>query len=225
MQIVVLTPPPVEPVTAGEAFFHLKLITDAQADVTEEPEYAEVMRCVTAAREQCEQYTRRAFVQQTLLLQRGPEKNSERRGLEWYMNGAAGCWGTLELLRPPLVSVTAVRFYDEDNVLQTIDEESYFVQAGLVPSLRFVTGFNFPSTYLRSDAIEVEYVAGYPVVAADPEADPPTLIDYRANLPASIKSAILLTVQALYDKLLPADHEKIMNARDALLSSYRVHTL
>lgn len=219
MNIDVLTPPPVEPVTASEAFFQLKLTTDPEADVTGEPEYAEVMRCITGAREQCEKLTRRAFVQQTLLLTMGPRRSSERRGLEWYMSGASECWGDIELLRPPFIEVTAVRYYDDSNELQTVDSDDYFVQSGLVPKIKFVEGFAFPSTYLREDAIQVEYVAGY-----EPSEDPPTeQAHYIANIPASIKQAVLLDVQLQYDRLPPADHEKVRNARDALLSGFRVH--
>lgn len=225
MNIVVVTPPPVEPVTAGEAFFQLKLTTDPDANVSGEPEYGEVMRKVKSAREQCEQITRRAFVQQTLRLERGPIRGTERRGLLWYMNGAGSDWGSVELLRPPLISVASVKYFDDANVMQTIAPESYFVPSGLVSRIQFVNGFDAPSTYLREDAIQIEYVAGYPVVPGDPEADPVTEDDYRANVPASIKSAILLETQLQYDLLSPAERQAIERARDSLLSSFRITTL
>jgi uncharacterized phiE125 gp8 family phage protein len=220
MNIVVVTPPPVEPVTIEEAFVHLRLDDPTEAN----PDYAAVLAQITSAREQCEQITRRAFVQQTLRLVRGPARGGERRGWAWFINGGACDWGSIELLRPPLISVTSVKYYDDANALQTVDDEEYFVTADLVPKLRFVSGFSSPSTYLRDDTLQVEYIAGYAPVPADPEAEPPTEIDYRANVPASIKQAILLAVQLQYDELSPDKRKALENARDALLSSFRIHT-
>ncbi len=224
MDLSVITPPAVEPVTAGEAFFQLKLTTDPEADVAAEPQYAEVMRCIQGAREQCEQFTRRAFIRQTVLLTIGPRVGSERRGLRWYMNGGGASWGRIELRRPPLISVDAVRYYDDANELQTVDPELYFVGGGLVPKLCFTDAFSGPSAYLREDAIQVEYTVGYPAIEADAEADPPMVEDLRGNVPASIKQAILLGVQLQFDRLQPNEREAIERAQASLLSSYRVHS-
>lgn len=219
MNIEVITQPTVEPVTDGEAFFSLKLTTDPNANVSSDPQLAEVRRCVRAAREQCEQYTNRAFIQQTLRMTLNPYTwRGERRGLLWYMNGGANAWHEIELLRPPLISVTAVRYYDDANQLQTVDQDDYFVVSGLVPKIRFVEGFASPSTYVREDAIQVEYVVGYP-----PTTDsPPNL---RGNVPDSIKQAILVGAQMEFDRLTPAEREAYEKAMHSLLSSYRVVTL
>lgn len=217
MNIIVVTPPAVEPVTAAEAFFKLKLTTNPDATVTSEPEYDEVMRCIKSAREDCEQITRRAFVTQTLKMVQGPAKEGERRGLLWYMNGGTWDWGRIELKRPPLISVTSVKYYDEDNVLQTVSPSNYFVTAGLVPRVQFVETFDPPSVYLREDAIQVEYIAGFP-----PSTDSPP--DLAANVPDKIKSAILLGAQMLFDKLTPAEHDNIKKARDSLLASFIVES-
>lgn len=218
MNILVVTPPTVEPITAGEAFFKLKITTDPQDVVETEPQYAEVMRAITTAREYAERYTRRAIVQQTLRLLRGPIMGTERRGLQWYMNGGASDWGQIELLRPPLISVSSVKYYDDSNVLQTVDPASYFTAQGLVATLRFVDGFQAPSTYLREDAIQIEYVAGYAPSDATPT-------DYRANVPDGIKAAILLGVQLQIDALTPAEFTMIERARDSLLKGFQVYTL
>lgn len=217
MNIILVTPPAVEPITAAEAFYKLKLTTDPEADVSEEPDYAEVMRCIKTAREDCEQITRRAFVTQTLKMVQGPAKEGDRRGLLWYMNGGTWDWGRIELKRPPLISVTSVKYYDESNVLQTVSPSNYFTTSGLVPRVQFVEGFDAPSVYLREDAIQVEYVAGYA-----PSTDSPP--DLAANVPDKIKSAILLGVQMLFDKLTPAEHDNIEKARDSLLASFIVES-
>ena len=224
MDIQVVVPPPVEPVTVAEAFFQLKLAAEPDADVEDDPQYREVLRAITTAREQCEQITRRAFVQQTLRLVRGPAaRGSERRGLAWYMNGGRGDWSEIELLRPPFISIASVSYYDDANTLQVVDPDDYYVSAGLVPVLRFVEGFAAPSTYIRSDALAIEYVAGYPPVQA--VVGPPALpIDYRANVPESIKTAIVIGAQLILDPLTPADRAAMEKAQMALLSSFRVHT-
>lgn len=235
MNIEVITQPAAEPVTAAEAFFHLKLTADPEADVSSEPQLAEVSRCIAASRAQCEQITRRAFVRQTLRMTMGPMRSGQRRGLQWYMNGGQDTWGSVELLRPPFIEMVAVRYYDENNVLQTVEQDtdpddevqglvSYYVSSGLVPKLCFTEDFTHPAVYLRDDAIQIEYVAGYPIIAADPDADPPVAEDLIANVPAGIRSAILLGVQLEFDRLLPAERTAIERARDALLSSYRVNT-
>jgi hypothetical protein len=228
MNIEVITQPTAEPVTAAEAFFHLKLTTSPSANVSAEPQLAEVQRCITSSRIQCEQITRRAFVQQTLRMTMGPMRSGQRRGLQWYMNGGNDVWGAIELLRPPLIEVVAVRYYDDANTLLTVDQDPeaglYYVSAGLVPKLCFTDSFTSPSVYLRDDAIQIEYVVGYPIIAADPEEDPPIVEDLIANVPASIKQAILLGVQLEFDKLTPAERTAIEKARDSLLSSFRVNT-
>lgn len=214
MNIIVVTPPPAEPVTLAEAATHLRLDDLVQGN----PDYAAVQSQITSAREQCEQITRRAFVQQTLRLV-GPDQFV---GRSWY-GWLGGYAGMIELLRPPVISVSAVRFYDSANVLQTVDAGDYYLTDDLVPRVRFLDGYVAPCAYRRDDAVQVEYVAGYPPKPAgvDPVANP---IDYAANVPASIKQAILLGVQLQYDELTPEKRDALERARDALLSSYRIHT-
>jgi hypothetical protein len=221
LNIVIVTPPPVEPVTIEEAFVHLRLDDPTEGNL----DTAAVQAQIVSAREQCEQITRRAFVQQTLRLTRGPaRRNSERRGWDWFIGGGCMAWGDIELLRPPFIEMVSLKYFDDANTQQTIAPADYFVTSDLVPKLRFVSGFSTPSIYLRDDAVQIEYIAGYAPVPADPDAEPPTEIDYRGNIPASIKQAILLAVQLQYDELTPDKRKALENARDALLSSYRVHT-
>lgn len=211
MNIIVITPPPVEPVTAEQAFVHLRL--DFSDDPESHPDYQAVLSQITSAREQCEQITRRAFVQQTLRIV-GPGDGSAR---SWFWWGNTASARGVELLRPPLISVSAVRYYDGLNALQTVDSDDYFVTDSLVPKLLFVDGFSSPCTYRRPDAMQIEYIAGYP-----PDAGSPA--DYRANIPESIKQAILLGVQLQYDELTPDKRKALEGARDSLLSSYRINT-
>lgn len=217
MNIITVNPPPVEPVTDGEAFFSLKITSDPAADVSAEPELAEVRTCVQAAREECERLTNRSFVQRTLRLLKGPARSSVRRGLHWYMNGAAEPLADIELPAGPVTSVLAVKYYDDANVLRTVDPANYFLVQSLVPKLRFLGGFE-ASLYLREDAIQIDYVAGVPPVAGSPE-------DYRANVPATVKQAVLLMAHAHYDGLGPDERDSYREAAERMLSRMRVVTL
>lgn len=68
----------------------------------------------------------------------------------------------------PLISVSAITYYDSDNVLQTLDAASYGVfdryDGGYV---KLHSGQSWPSTYTRDDAVSVVYVAGYGSAPAD----------------------------------------------------------
>lgn len=221
MNLTVVTPPAVEPVTVEEAFLRLRIDDPTLSNL----DYVAVQSMIQASREQCEQITRRAFVQQTLRLSCGPLRDrGTRRGWDWYMSGAGGAWSAVDLLRPPLIEVVAVRYFDDANVQQVVAPSNYRVsQDDLVPKLVFGESFQGPATYVRDDAVQVDYRAGYAPKPAgtNPAAEP---IDYRANVPESIKQAILLGVQMLYDELTPERRTSLERARDSMLSSYRIHT-
>lgn len=61
---------------------------------------------------------------------------------------------------PPLTSVTSVRYYDSNNELQTLENDRYYV---LSPT--WTQGFielepQWPATYCRPDAVEINFTAG-----------------------------------------------------------------
>lgn len=209
MDIIVVTPPTLEPVTPLEAMFHLKITADPDYTAEDDPLFDEITRQIASARAQCEQHTRRAFIQQTLRLVRGPAQRGEY--VRRHSCFDARPWPVLELLRPPLISVSSVKYYDDANVLQTVSPSDYYVTSGNVPTVEFKSTAAVPSLYLRQDAIQLEYVAGYP--GTDTSAD---------NVPASIKAAVLLGVQLESDRLDPREREALENAQCSLLSSYRI---
>jgi uncharacterized phiE125 gp8 family phage protein len=62
----------------------------------------------------------------------------------------------------PLQSVTFVKYYDADNVLQAVNAANYLVPAFHEPAvIEKLDTASWPSVYLRSDAVQVEYIAGY----------------------------------------------------------------
>jgi len=93
----------------------------------------------------------------------------------------------IRLHNPPLQSVTHVKYYDEDNVLQTLSSALYVVDTASEPA-RVVLDANqsWPDTYDRPGAVQVRYISGVPV------AD-------KATVPATIQAWIKLRLATLYE--------------------------
>lgn len=72
----------------------------------------------------------------------------------------------------PLASVTHVRYYDADNVLQTASASLYTTPVFHEPAcLALADGQSWPSHAVREDAVQIEYVTG----ATTPSDTPPAL--------------------------------------------------
>jgi uncharacterized phiE125 gp8 family phage protein len=70
----------------------------------------------------------------------------------------------------PLQSVTHVKYYDADNVLQTLSSSVYTLPAFHEPALLMrVQSESWPGVYLREDAVQIEYVTGATSAAAIPQ--------------------------------------------------------
>ena len=154
--------PDEEPLTLAEAKDHLRV------DITDDDFNIELY--LTAARETLEEWAHRAFVTQTcrLFLDRFP------KGYE------------ILLPRPPLQSVTHIKYYDTDNIPTTWAAANYFVDTDSDPG-RVILAYNvsWPTTTLRpASGVEIEYVAGY--------GGPQTV-------PRTWKQAILLTLGHWYE--------------------------
>lgn len=127
-------------------------------------EDAETARWITAARREAERISLRAFVSQTwrLLLDSFP------------------CEGEIELPLPPLSSVTAITYLDENGDSQTVDADTYVVDAsGAKGRVYLKYGESWPTTYCQPNAVQIEFVAGY--------GEP-------ADVPEDFKSWILLNI-------------------------------
>lgn len=161
--------PTVEPVTLAEAKAHLN-ITGTDDDTL-------ISGLIKAAREHAEIYTNQAFVSQTWL----------------HVMDDFPAW-EMRLSHPPLISVTSIKYYDADNVQQTLAEgtdytlDTYSKPGWVVPGTS-----GWPTVYSDGiNAVEVTYVAGY----ADSASSPTDLAD---NVPQSVKLAILLHVGHMYE--------------------------
>lgn len=75
----------------------------------------------------------------------------------------------ISLPGPPLVSVTHVKYYNNENALTTLVEDTdYRVDANKIPGLVEAIG-SWPGVYDRSSAVQIRYIAGTTV---SDEVDP-----------------------------------------------------
>lgn len=147
MNLKLVTPPAVEPLTLAEVKAHLR-VDSADEDSL-------IDGYLTAAREMCELEARRAFVTQTFDLAFD----------DWPVDGC------LPLPRPPLQSVTSITYWTSDNVQLTMPAGDYLVDTVSEPGMvRMGYNKSWPTSTLRAGpAITVRFVAGYGLAAAVPQ--------------------------------------------------------
>lgn len=98
------------------------------------------------------------------------------------------------LRRPPVVSVTHIKYYNQSNVLTTLDPAYFIVDTDSQPGrVDYAPGKSWPSTKNRIGAVRVTYASGF--------AD-------ATKVPANIRAAIMLIVGDLY-----ANRENIVIGR------------
>jgi uncharacterized phiE125 gp8 family phage protein len=92
----------------------------------------------------------------------------------------------VRLILGPVQSVTAVKYYDADNSLQTDTLSNYqVVGTEFAKSIAPKSGFNWPTTFDRPDAIRVEYEIGYG--------------DTTADVPQTLRHALMMLIGHWYD--------------------------
>lgn len=194
MKIAVTTPPQVEPITLRDVYDWLRIDTSFSPAEHEHDNIFNML--IESARQQVEKDTRRCLMPQTLDL---------------YAS-----WFCVELLRPPIISVTSIRYYDENNVLQTLSPNVYFVEDGMVPRIALADGQTWPSVYPRQDAVIVRYRAGYEATGS------PSDLSDRSGIPGALKQACLVQVQMGYDYMRPTDMEALRGVYDRLVDRFAV---
>jgi uncharacterized phiE125 gp8 family phage protein len=112
---------------------------------------------------------------------------------------------SIPLGRPPVLSVTSVKYYDTDGVQQTVDPANYLLDERTEPGYVVpVDGYEWPSTQDRVNAVVVRFQCGYPT-AADVREDlkhwiyirAATAVDNREEVDRSGRLARLSFVDSL----------------------------
>jgi uncharacterized phiE125 gp8 family phage protein len=127
------------------------------------------------------------------------------------------CRAWIDLPFPPVIEILSVRYIDPDGVETTMSPDDYELAFG---KIRPKYGVSWPAVRCQSDAVRIEYRAGY----GTPDAsDPPV---YANAIPAPVKVAILMLVGQWYQTREPVTLgqtvEHLPFAVEALLSPYRV---
>lgn len=117
-------------------------------------------------------------------------------------------FGNLWLSRSPLISVTSISYQDTDNATQTLESTKYAIDTKAMPGC-ISPEYNetWPSTVFVKNAVTVTYTVGYGTTAAD--------------VPATIKQAMLLMIGDWYENREDSPHMRVGNA-EFLLNKHRV---
>jgi uncharacterized phiE125 gp8 family phage protein len=187
MSARLITAPALEPVTLAEAKLHLRV------DGTDEDTL--ITPLIVAARQYAEHLTERALITQA-----------------WELVVDAFPSAEIRLPRPPLISITSVKYDDTAGVERTLSPTTYSPDVYSEPGwLLPAHGYDWPDTWDAANAVRVRYSAGYGAAAS--------------AVPEGIKSWILLRVGSLYRQ-----REELVDGRlitpsyiDRLLDPYRVY--
>jgi len=165
MALTIVTEPTIEPLTLAEIKEHLRL--EAGWSV----EDSVITFCQKAARRYCEQFQGRAYMEQTWKLT-----------LDAFPRG-----GVIEIPRPPLLSVTHVKYYGTGGTATTMTAANYYVDtASERGRVHLGYGEVWPGATLRPAAgVEVQFVAGYGSATS--------------SVPDEIKQAINMLAAHLYE--------------------------
>jgi uncharacterized phiE125 gp8 family phage protein len=162
MSLKLITAPTSEPITLAEAKSHCRV--DISADDTY------IGTLIQAAREWCEAHDWRAYMPQTW---------------ELYLDAFPAC-SMIELPRPPLTSVTSIKYTDSDGVEHTQSSSEYLVDTVSTPGrIVLKTNYTWPSAVLReANGAYIRFVCGYASAA---------------DVPQPIKQAMLLLIGHWYE--------------------------
>ena len=177
-------------ITTSEAKTHLKVDTTADDTL--------IGNLIAAAVQSAQIYTNRFFLT-TQIIQYGDK------------------WEDIKVLfKSKVISVVSVKYYDNDNSLQTLSTDVWLADTKHQPArIGLKPDKDFPQLAHRINAVEVTYKVGYGDTAAD--------------VPQGIKQAVLLTIGNWYQ-----NREEVVVGRIAtelpksaqyLLDQYKVQTI
>lgn len=192
MNLTVVSGPALEPVTLAEVKAQLRISMDDEDDL--------ISGYITAAREHVEMFLRRSLINRTYRLRLTDFPRDKT---------------FIELPKPPLVSVSHVKYYDDvNNVLTTFAAANNYSVFGdsILGRVQLLDEVDWPEVYEREDAVQIEFVAGYGAAAA--------------NVPQSIRLAVRMLVSHWYENRVPVNIGNIVNPLphhiNSLLWAHRV---
>lgn len=145
MNVVLVTPPAVEPVSLDEVKLHCDIVRTDQDAI--------LAMYVAAARRAAELYQRRALITST-----------------WDATfDVCDVRLGIRLPKAPLQSVVFVTYRDQSGNVQTLDPSNYQVVTG-TPGGVFRVGVGWPSLSAGPGALTIRFVAGYPSPADVPQS-------------------------------------------------------
>lgn len=193
MALSLVTAPASEPLTLDQVKAHCLI-----SSVTDQDEY--LQRLVSVVRERAEQETERALLLQTwsLTLDGFPRES----------------W--IEIPKPPLVAVSAVRYLDMSNAWQVWPSTSYLVDAPAGPLCRrgrvsLPFSCIWPIVRPQAGCVVVEFTCGYGTQAS--------------AVPSSLVQAMLLDAAFLYQNregVLTAAREQAIEVPRGVADTYRL---
>lgn len=191
---ILVTPPGVKPISLAEAKAHCHV---DHAD--EDPLIDKLIDASTAHLDGWRGILGRCIVNQT-----------------WKLNLEGFCDDEILLPLGDHVSITSVKYRDSANTQQTLSTAYYSgFQSERGPVVVLNTGYSWPTTYDREDAVEITWVAGFGATAA--------------SVPAAIRHAQLMLIAHWYDNrsaVAIGDPAMPMPlAVEALLAPYRMNPL
>lgn len=162
--LVLHTAPASEPITLAEAKSYLRV--DSSGDD------ALITSLISTARKLCEEHTQRALMTQTYQLFLDALEDVEDNLWEGMRTGPYINYykNYIELPMPPVVSISHIKTYDDNDTATTFASSKYYVDNARQPARVVLrTGETFPTALRVANAIEVKYVTGYASASAVPE--------------------------------------------------------
>ena len=184
---MLLTPPAVEPVGLNEAKAYLGVLDSAEDSL--------ISNLITAARQAVEQYCGRVLISQSwrLTLDTWPQETIIHGGLRDDVallaanHRLGGGVVEIQLPKPPLQAVMAIRVYSAAGLAATIPASNFVMDGAATPGRVVMTsGASLPVIGQSARGLEIDFTAGYGASAND--------------VPAVLRQAVLQAVKALYGR-------------------------
>jgi len=199
MSLQLLTAPVKQPLDwDAEVKTHLRLDSE-----DERPRVDTVL--VPAAKDWCEGFTNRALISQTWKLYLDHFPGAGHFGgccsVAWdrsvMLGLTSGQRQPIEIPKPPLRSITHIKYYDADGVLQTWSSANYEIDPPIAATPLYeptcqpyrvwpAYGQSYPATQPRRNAVEIQFVCGYGTNPAD--------------VPGKLRAAMLLMVAEQFER-------------------------